>query len=160
MQEQATELPTNEDPEVPVESPAPEPAAAPEETKPAPATARVPAKTRRGPLSDSPDRWTGTRTVSLNLTCCGPCMDAMVHETESYHEKCRHEVGWYDKLWVCGCECNAGWIPQAVVLEKGAVVGSHTEPLPRPEESPNETYRKNQAARAAKAEKAAKRGRG
>ena len=155
------ETPTNENPEVPETTEAPQPVeTAAEPEKPKPTEARVPAKTRRGPGVDSPDRWTGTRTVSLNLACCGYCIDAMVHETESYHERCRREVAWYDKLWVCGCDCNKDWIPQAVVLEKGVVVGSATEPLPRPEESPNESFRRSQAARAAKAEKAAKRGRG
>ena len=24
---------------------------------------------------------------------------------------CKHELPYYEKLWICGCECNKGWKP-------------------------------------------------
>lgn len=114
----------------------------------------------RGKLSaDSPENWGGTRVPMLS-TLCGWCQDALILEQESYHRGCRHETGYYDKLWVCGCDCNADWVPQAVTVERGGkILESATEPLPRPAESINVVFQRDQAARAAKAEKAAQRGR-
>lgn len=31
---------------------------------------------------------------------------------------CKHELGYYEKLWICGCECNKDWQPVAVVVER------------------------------------------
>jgi hypothetical protein len=112
----------------------------------------------RGKLAaDSPENWAGTRTPVLT-TLCGWCMDALIMEQESYHRGCNHETGYYDKLWVCACDCNAEWVPQAVTVERGGkILESATEPLPRPEVSINVQVKLDQAAREAKALKAKQR---
>ena len=133
------------------EQPAPQPA--PEPDKP------VATRRPRVPVAGDPNKWTGTRAVIMNTTPCGHCLDAIVLDTETYHDRCRHETGYYDKLWVCPCDCNADWVPQAVTLEKGLVVGSATEPLPRPDVSPAEQYKKTLAEREAKAARSKGRGR-
>lgn len=33
-------------------------------------------------------------------------------------ENCNHELGYYEKLWICGCDCNKDWQPVAVVVER------------------------------------------
>ena len=82
---------------------------------------------------DNPTDWAGTRKPRHMTIRCGWCMDADVFTEPRYHASCIHEIGYFDALYVCPCDCNADWVPQAVVVEKGgAVVGSATEPLPRP----------------------------
>jgi hypothetical protein len=46
-----------------------------------------------------PDEWYGTRNVTRENKC-GFCRD-------TFHENCSHEIAWFEKLWVCACECNA-----------------------------------------------------
>jgi hypothetical protein len=48
---------------------------------------------------------------------------------EGEAHRCRGEVAWYDKLWLCGCECNADWKPVAVVIEKDGSIGPVPEDL-------------------------------
>ena len=52
--------------------------------------------------------WSGERTV-LPYQSCGYC-------GTGHHADCRGELGYYDRLWVCGCECNADWVPIAVIV--------------------------------------------
>lgn len=42
---------------------------------------------------------------------CGWCLT-------SDCENCQHELGYYEKLWICGCKCNSNWEPQAVTVER------------------------------------------
>lgn len=106
--------------------------------------------------ADNPLSYAGTRTVTLTQTPCGHCLDALILEHEPYHRGCSHEIGYFDKLWVCGCDCNKDWVPQAVTVERGgAIVGSHTEPLPRPEESINQRFARTKVERETKAAKTA-----
>lgn len=82
---------------------------------------------------DNPTDWHGTRKPRLMADRCGWCMDSDFFKEPAYCQKCVHEIGYFDSLYVCPCECNASWVPHAVVVEKGgAVVGSASEPLPRP----------------------------
>ena len=55
--------------------------------------------------------WSGTREVIQLERSCGFCRD-------TFHEKCPHEIGWYDKLWICGCECNKTWKPVKISIAK------------------------------------------
>jgi hypothetical protein len=57
------------------------------------------------------EEWTGTRQVIPLEGSCGFCRD-------TFHEKCCHEIGWYDKLWICGCSCNKAWKPVKVTVVK------------------------------------------
>lgn len=52
--------------------------------------------------------WSGERVV-IPYESCGYC-------STSQHSGCRGEIGYYEKLWVCGCECNADWVPIAVIV--------------------------------------------
>lgn len=74
-----------------------------EETTEAPAK-RTPAK-RAKPLSmNDPASYKGGRYVSRG-TICGWCIDG-------FHESCKHEHSFFDKLYVCRCDCNKDWVPQ------------------------------------------------
>lgn len=55
--------------------------------------------------------WWGTRTVIPTNLPCGLCRDTKC-------EKCAHEIAWYEKLWVCSCDCNKSWKPKALTVEK------------------------------------------
>ena len=55
-----------------------------------------------------PDEWYGTRNVTRENKC-GFCRD-------TFHENCYHEIAWFEKLWVCACECNASWVPKNVTV--------------------------------------------
>ena len=55
--------------------------------------------------------WYGSREVIQLSNPCGFCRD-------TFHEKCPHEIGWYDKLWICGCTCNKSWKPVNVTVAK------------------------------------------
>jgi len=59
---------------------------------------------------NDPDEWTGTRTV-LPYKQCGFC------STDDHH-LCPHEIPWFDKLWICGCDCNKSWKPKDVVVKE------------------------------------------
>ena len=65
----------------------------------------------RSTSSDSPSNWVGTRTVIRMEAKCGWCI------TDDC-ANCNHELGYYEKLWICGCKCNVNWEPQAVVIER------------------------------------------
>lgn len=65
----------------------------------------------RSSANDSPENWFGTRTVIKSEMKCGWC------NTKDC-DNCHHELGYYEKLWVCGCECNVNWVPQAVTVER------------------------------------------
>jgi hypothetical protein len=40
-----------------------------------------------------------------------------------------HELAWFEKLWLCGCECNKDWKPVAVIVEKDGTLGEVPENL-------------------------------
>lgn len=57
---------------------------------------------------EMPQDYRGPRTVIRSKgTICGWCL------TQN-HEDCKHELAYYDKLWVCSCTCNDSWVPQDV----------------------------------------------
>ena len=57
------------------------------------------------------EEWTGTRQVIPLQGKCAYCL-------ETLHSKCPHEIAWYDKLWICGCDCNKNWKPVNVTAVK------------------------------------------
>lgn len=57
------------------------------------------------------EEWFGTRQVVPLNRPCGFCRD-------DSHERCPHEIGWYDKLWICSCNCNKTWKPVNVIINK------------------------------------------
>jgi len=69
------------------------------------------------------DTWHGTRTVAWGAVPCGWCIDASITGQDSYHRGCKHEVAYYEKLWLCSCECNSEWTPKAVVVNKDGTLG-------------------------------------
>ena len=82
---------------------------------------------------EDPMDWSGTRKVRHMNIKCGWCMDGDHFKTEKFHESCIQEIGYFETLIVCPCDCNADWVPQAVTVERGGeVVGSMEVPLPRP----------------------------
>lgn len=80
--------------------------------------------------ADDPTGWSGTRTVAWMHDSCGFCTtpSLVTIEAEAAHE-CIHEVAWFDKLWLCSCECNADWKPVAVVVERDGTLGAVPEDL-------------------------------
>jgi C4-type Zn-finger protein len=60
--------------------------------------------------TNDPDEWTGTRTV-IPTVACGFC-------STKDHNLCPHEIPWFDKLWICGCDCNKSWKPKDVVVKE------------------------------------------
>ena len=60
---------------------------------------------------EDPNAWFGTREVVYLERPCGFCQD-------SFHNNCAHEIGWFDKLWICGCTCNKSWKPMEVTVAK------------------------------------------
>jgi hypothetical protein len=38
-------------------------------------------------------------------------------------------MAWFDKLWLCGCDCNAEWKPVAVIVERDGTLGQVPENL-------------------------------
>jgi phosphosulfolactate phosphohydrolase-like enzyme len=42
---------------------------------------------------------------------------------------CVREIPFFDKLWICSCECNSEWKPYAVVVEKDGSIGAAPENL-------------------------------
>ena len=56
--------------------------------------------------ANNPQDYTGPRQViKTKNTLCGWC-------NSNSHESCRHELPYYDKLWICSCDCNKDWVPQ------------------------------------------------
>ncbi len=55
--------------------------------------------------SDNPLLYKGPRTPVVMSRICGFC-------NAGDCDKCCHEIPYFEKLWICPCECNKGWIPQ------------------------------------------------
>ena len=55
--------------------------------------------------SDNPLLYKGPRTLVVMSRICGFC-------NARDCDKCCHEIPYFEKLWVCPCECNKGWVPQ------------------------------------------------
>jgi hypothetical protein len=53
---------------------------------------------------EKPEDYKGPRTPIELKNPCGFC-------NASDHHMCKHELPYYEKLWICGCECNKGWKP-------------------------------------------------
>ena len=53
---------------------------------------------------EKPEDYKGARTPIQMEIPCGFCNAAD-------HHMCKHELPYYEKLWICGCECNKGWKP-------------------------------------------------
>jgi len=80
---------------------------------------------------DDPSGWYGTRTVSYTAQCGFCNSPTTLGDTvlpEGQHN-CIHELPYFDKLWVCSCECNSEWKPYAVVVEKDGTIGAVPENL-------------------------------
>jgi hypothetical protein len=75
----------------------------------------------RASSNDSPENWFGTRTVIVRTGPCGWCMTGDC-------KNCNHELGYYEKLWICGCDCNKDWQPVAVVVERKVDDSKVTKP--------------------------------
>jgi len=69
------------------------------------------------------DTWHGTRTVIWNSVPCGWCMDAKITGQDTYHRGCKHETAYYEKLYLCSCDCNLEWKPKAVVVNRDGTLG-------------------------------------
>lgn len=63
--------------------------------------------------ADDPSAWTGTRTPIQMQGKCGWC-------STSNCDECIHELAWFEKLWICGCQCNAKWEPKNLTANKEA----------------------------------------
>lgn len=108
--------------------------------------------------ADDPSGWYGTRRVSWVMPC-GFCSapttlgDTALPEGE---HNCVHELPFFDKLWLCSCECNSEWKPVAVVVEKDGTIGAVPENLIVAEYLDTKTRKKKakEEAAAAKAEDA------
>lgn len=53
---------------------------------------------------EKPEDYKGPRTPIQMKNPCGFC-------NASDHHMCKHELPYYEKLWICGCDCNKGWKP-------------------------------------------------
>lgn len=53
--------------------------------------------------SDRPEDYTGPRTPTRSSQKCGWCLGQPPESEE--HQKCKRELAWYEKLYVCGCAC-------------------------------------------------------
>lgn len=108
--------------------------------------------------ADDPSGWYGTRTVSW-VMACGFCTSPTSMGSgvlpEGQHN-CVNEIAYFDKLWLCSCECNADWKPVAVVVERDGTIGAVPENLAVAEYLDNKTKKKKakEEAAAAKAEDA------
>jgi hypothetical protein len=56
-------------------------------------------------VDQKPQDYKGPRTPIQLEKPCGFC-------NAGDHLMCVHELPYYEKLWICGCECNKGWVPQ------------------------------------------------
>ena len=65
----------------------------------------------RSSNTDSPDNWFGTRRIVQMEIGCGWCLT-------NNCSGCKHELGYYDRLYICGCKCNTNWVPVAVEVER------------------------------------------
>lgn len=79
--------------------------------------------------ADDPTSWYGTRQVSWVMPC-GHCNSPSLIDSEAKNpHQCIHEIPWFDKLWLCGCECNKDWKPVAVIVEKDGTIAPTPEGL-------------------------------
>lgn len=71
--------------------------------------------------TDNPQDYKGPRTpIRGKGTLCGWC-------NADDHDNCKHELPFYEKLWICSCKCNDNWVPQDLggpVEEKNAKRGT------------------------------------
>lgn len=108
--------------------------------------------------ADDPSGWYGTRQVSW-VMACGFCTspttlgDGVLPEGQ---HNCVNEIPYFDKLWLCSCECNSEWKPVAVVVEKDGTIGAAPENLIVAEYMDTKTRKKKakEEAAAAKVEDA------
>ena len=103
--------------------------------------------------ADDPLGWYGTRTVSWVMPCGMCSAPTTMGETvlpDGKHN-CVHEIGYFDKLWLCSCECNRGWKPVAVVVEKDGSIGAPPENLVVAEYLDSKTRKKKAKEEAAAA---------
>lgn len=54
---------------------------------------------------ERPQDYKGPRTAIITKNRCGFC-------NSGDHDICKHELPYYEKLWICPCECNKNWVPQ------------------------------------------------
>ena len=55
--------------------------------------------------NNDPRSYKGPRTPIVKKNPCGFC-------NTGDHDKCCHEIPWFEKLWICPCDCNKNWKPQ------------------------------------------------
>jgi hypothetical protein len=56
-------------------------------------------------MEEKPQDYRGPREPIVTKHPCGFC-------NAGDHPLCRHELPYYEKLWICPCDCNKGWVPQ------------------------------------------------
>lgn len=99
--------------------------------------------------ADDPSSWYGTREVSWVLPC-GHCTTPSSADVAAGNpHRCIHELPWFEKLWLCGCECNKDWKPVAVVVEKDGTIAPTPEGIvirEREERSSKSKKKQEQAA--------------
>lgn len=103
--------------------------------------------------ADDPSGWYGTRTVSWVMPCGFCSAPTTMGETalpEGQHN-CVHELPFFDKLWLCSCECNKEWKPVAVVVEKDGTIGAPPENIVVAEYMDTKTKKKKAKEEAAAA---------
>jgi hypothetical protein len=54
---------------------------------------------------EKPEDYKGPRTPIVTKHPCGFC-------NANDHHMCRHELAYYEKLWICPCTCNKNWVPK------------------------------------------------
>jgi hypothetical protein len=54
---------------------------------------------------EKPQDYKGPREAIMMKHPCGFC-------NAGDHPLCRHELPYYEKLWICTCDCNKGWKPK------------------------------------------------
>jgi hypothetical protein len=57
---------------------------------------------------EKPQDYKGPREPIQLKNPCGWC-------NSGDHAHCVHEIPYYAKLWLCGCECNKSWKPQQLM---------------------------------------------
>lgn len=55
--------------------------------------------------NDDPNSYKGPRTPIIKKHPCGFC-------NSGDHDKCCHEIPYFEKLWICPCTCNKNWVPK------------------------------------------------
>jgi len=108
--------------------------------------------------ADDPTGWYGTRTVSWVMPCgfcTSPTSMGSTVLPEGQHN-CVNEIPYFDKLWLCSCECNSAWKPVAVVVEKDGTIGAVPENLVVAEYMTQSMAKKKAKEEAAAVAKAAK----